>query len=86
MVLDVNFDAGYGALDTEMSNSTTYSGEPELLALMLVIKQLIVVHNLAGDVKFEAFDIVVPAAHLRYSPDKQGKANQAASPGLGCTD
>ena len=65
-----------------MSNSATYSGEPELLALMLVIKQLIVVHNLAGEVKFgEAFDKVVPAVHFRYSRDKQGKANQAASPG-----
>ena len=66
-----------------MSNSTTYNGEPELLDLMLVIKQLIVVHKLAGEVKFEAFDKVVPAAHLRYSPDKQEKASQAASPGPG---
>ena len=69
---------------TEMSNPSiaTYSGEPELLALMLVIKQLTVVHNLAGEVKFgEAFDNVMPAVHRRYSPDKQGTANQAASPG-----
>ena len=37
---------------------------------------------MAGEVKFgEAFDKVVPAVHLRYSPDKQGKANQVASPG-----
>ena len=42
----------------------------------------IVVYNLAGEVKFgEAFDKVVPAVHLRYSPDKQGKTNQVASPG-----
>ena len=65
-----------------MSNPSTYSGEPELLALTLVIEQPIVVHNLAGEVKFgEAFDKVVPAVHLRYSPDKKGKGNQAASPG-----
>ena len=67
-----------------MSNSTTYSGEPELRALTLVIKQTIVVHNLAGEVEFgEAFDKIVPAVHLklRYSPDKQGKTSQAASAG-----
>ena len=29
----------------------------------------------------EAFDKVVPAVHLRYSPDKQEKANQVAPPG-----
>ena len=29
----------------------------------------------------EEFEKVVPAVHLRYSPDKQGKANQTASPG-----
>ena len=40
------------------------SGKLELLALMLVLKQLIVVYNLAGEVKFgEAFE-VVPAVHL----------------------
>ena len=65
-----------------MSNPSTYSGEPELLSLMLVIKQLIVVHNLAGEVKFrEAFDKVVPAVHHRYSPDKQGTADQVESLG-----
>ena len=37
---------------------------------------------MAGEVKFgEAFDKVVPAVHLEYFPDKQGKANQVASPG-----
>ena len=37
---------------------------------------------MAGEVKFgETFDKVVPAVHPRYSLDKQGKANQAASPG-----
>ena len=46
------------------------------------MKQSIAVHKLAGEVKFgEAFDKVVQAVHLRYSPDKQGKGNQAASPG-----
>ena len=65
-----------------MNNPSTYSGEQELLALTLVIKQLIIIHNLAGEVKFgEAFDKVVPAVHHRYSPDKQGTANQAACPG-----
>ena len=65
-----------------MSNPSTYSGEPENLALTLVIKQPIVVYNLAGEVRFgEEFDKVVPAVHVRYSPDKQGKANQVASPG-----
>ena len=85
MGMDVSFDADYGTLDsrlTEMSNPSTYGGELELLALMHVIKQPIVVHNLAGEVKFgEAFDKVVTAVHLRYSPEKQGKANQVASPG-----
>ena len=81
----MNFDVDYGTPEsclTEMSNPSTYSGEPELLALMLVFKQPIVVHNLAGEVKFgKAFDKVVPAVHFRYSPEKLGKANQAASPG-----
>ena len=85
MGMDVNFDADYDTLDsrlTEMSNPSTYGGEPELLALTHVIKQPIVVYNLTGEVKFgEAFDEIVPAVHLRYSPEKQGKANQAASPG-----
>ena len=66
---------------TETSNPSTQSGESELLASTLVTKQPIVVYDLAGEVKFgEAFDKVVPAVHLKYSPDKQGKANQAASP------
>ena len=85
MGMDVNFDADCGTLDSclpEMSNTSAYRGELELLTLTHVIKQLIVVHNLAGEVKFgEAFDKVLPAEHLRYSPEKQGKANQAASPG-----
>ena len=45
------------AMKMEMSNPSTYSGEPELLVLTLVIKQPIVVHNLVGEVKYgEAFD------------------------------
>ena len=57
-------------VQTETSDPSTYSGEPELLALTIVV------HNLSGEVKFgEAFDKVVPAVQLRYSPDKQGKAN-----------
>ena len=65
-------------VQTETSDPSAYSGEPELLALttdcwsITWLERLNLVKHLIK---------VVPAVHLRYSPDKQEKANQATSPG-----